>query len=363
VGRLVDFPILLRRKTNARPVRAAALVGATERGRRCPGGRDQLGDRQARGKNLALEVCDVLFVDKLMIDCGHRVLPDQFLLRDLRTEIARAGAHVAVRQLEPRPGEGVRELLRVLVEPLRNRCIDWIHPQREVRRGHHGRVPFRRIMSIRHSVRCGWIGRNPLVRTGRAFHQIPIVAEQSIKIAIIPLDRGRVPCSFDATADRVAAFASAKTALPAEALFLDAGGLGFRADKRRIARAMTLAERVAAGNQRDGLLVVHRHARKGLADVAARSDHIRFAVRPFRVHVDQAHLHGGKRIFKVPVAGVALVAKPLALGPPVNVLFRFPDVLAPAAEAEGLEAHRLQSAVAGEDHQVGPGESCCRISA
>ncbi len=119
---------------------------------------------------------------------------------------------------------------------------------------------------------------------------------------------------------------------------------------------MTLAEGVPAGDQRDGLFVVHGHACEGLSNVTAGGDRIRIAVRPFRVHVDQAHLHGGERILEIPVAGVALVAKPLALGSPVNVLFRLPDVFAPAAEAEGLESHRLQSAVAGEDHQVGPGD-------
>ena len=41
-GRLVDFPVLLRRQAYAGTVRTAALVGATEGGRRRPGGRDQL---------------------------------------------------------------------------------------------------------------------------------------------------------------------------------------------------------------------------------------------------------------------------------------------------------------------------------
>src|SRR3982750_1313813 len=41
---------------------------------------------------------------------------------------------------------------------------------------------------------------------------------------------------------------------------------------------------------------------------------------------------------------------------PVDVLVRLPGVLAPAAEPEGLEAHRFQGDVAGEDHQVGPGD-------
>src|SRR5205823_9525367 len=34
----------------------------------------------------------------------------------------------------------------------------------------------------------------------------------------------------------------------------------------------------------------------------------------------------------------------------------FPRVRTPAAEAVGLEAHRLEGDVAGEDHQVGPGD-------
>ena len=122
-----------------------------------------------------------------------------------------------------------------------------------------------------------------------------------------------------------------KAALPAEALLLDAGALGFRTDQRRIASAMTFAESVSSGDERDGLLVVHRHAREGLSNVAACSDRTRFAVRPFRIDVDQTHLNGGERILEFPVAAVALVSKPLALSSPVNVLFRLPDVLAPAS--------------------------------
>ena len=46
-GRLVDFPVLLRCKANAGPVRSSPLVGTSERGRRRPGGRDQLRNGQA----------------------------------------------------------------------------------------------------------------------------------------------------------------------------------------------------------------------------------------------------------------------------------------------------------------------------
>ena len=44
---LIDRPVLLRRETNAGAVRAAALVGAAERGRRRPRGRDELRRRTA----------------------------------------------------------------------------------------------------------------------------------------------------------------------------------------------------------------------------------------------------------------------------------------------------------------------------
>ena len=60
LGWIVDVPILLRREANASPVGATALVGAAERRRRRPGGRDQLGDGQSRCEDLALEGGDVL---------------------------------------------------------------------------------------------------------------------------------------------------------------------------------------------------------------------------------------------------------------------------------------------------------------
>ena len=40
----------------------------------------------------------------------------------------------------------------------------------------------------------------------------------------------------------------------------------------------------------------------------------------------------------------------------MDVLFRLPDILAPAGETERFESHRLQSAVARQDHEVCPGD-------
>ena len=118
---------------------------------------------------------------------------------------------------------------------------------------------------------------------------------------------------------------------------------------------MRLAERVPAGDEGDGLLVVHGHPPERLADVDGRGQRVRVAVGALRVHVDEAHLDGGQRVGELAVAAVALVIEPGVLRAPVDVL-GLPGVLAPAAEAERREPHRLQGAVAGEDHEVGPGD-------
>ena len=88
-------------------------------------------------------------VDQLVVDGRDRVLP-QLRLRDPRAEVARDRAHVAVQQLEPGLGERVGELVRVLVEALRDRLVDRVQPQREVGRQHHRGVPLRRVVRVRH---------------------------------------------------------------------------------------------------------------------------------------------------------------------------------------------------------------------
>ena len=68
-------------------------------------------------------------------------------------------------------------------------------------------------------------------------------------------------------------------ALPAEALLGDVRALRLGADLGGVAGAVALAEGVAAGRERDGLLVVHRHPREGLADVARRFQRVGIAAR------------------------------------------------------------------------------------
>ena len=117
---------------------------------------------------------------------------------------------------------------------------------------------------------------------------------------------------------------------------------------------MGLAEGVAAGDQRHGLLVIHRHAGEGLANVARRQHRVRIAIGSLGIDVDQAHLDGGQGLFELAFARVAAVAQPGALRAPIE-LFGLPDVSTATGETEGLEAHGFERDIAGQDHQVGPG--------
>ena len=121
----------------------------------------------------------------------------------------------------------------------------------------------------------------------------------------------RGPGAFDAAGHGVAADAAAGVVHPAQALLFDVGTFRVRAEVRGIAIAVGLADGVAAGGQGHGLLVVHRHAGEGHAHVVRRLQRVGLAVHAFRVHVDQAHQHGGQRVFQVALAGVRLFGLPL----------------------------------------------------
>ena len=120
IRRIVHFPILLRGKTNARAIGAAALIGTAEGRCRRPGSRNELRYGKSRRENFRLQSCDIRLADQRMIHGRNRVLPDQLFFGHERAEIARDRSHIAVRQLEPGTRECVRELIRMLVETPRN---------------------------------------------------------------------------------------------------------------------------------------------------------------------------------------------------------------------------------------------------
>src|SRR5690606_2135285 len=131
-------------------------------------------------------------------------------------------------------------------------------------------------------------------------------AEEVPEEVVAPLGRRRRPGDFEARADRVAALAGAELVVPAKALRLDAGGFGLGTDIVGRTGAMRLAEGVAAGDQRHGLFVIHRHAGKGVADIARRGERIGVAARAFRIDVDEAHLHRRQRVLELTLALIAL---------------------------------------------------------
>ena len=157
---------------------------------------------QPRLEDLGLEGGDVLVADQLVIDRGDRVLP-QLRLGHPRAEVARDGPHVAVQQLVPGLGERLGELVRVLVEALRDRPVDRVDLQREVRRQHHRRVPLRRVVGVRHgALGLGILGR-PLLRPGGARRQLPVVAEQVVQVPVVPLGRLVGPGALQPAGERV----------------------------------------------------------------------------------------------------------------------------------------------------------------
>jgi hypothetical protein len=64
----------------------------------------------------------------------------------------------------------------------------------------------------------------------RSLDQFPLITEQGLEVAVVPLDRIGSPGAFDSAADGVFALAGAEAVLPAEALFLDAGAFRLTPD-------------------------------------------------------------------------------------------------------------------------------------
>src|ERR1700747_946311 len=162
------------------------------------------------------------------------------------------------------------------------------------------------------------------------------------KEVVTPLRRRTGPDDFQAAGERIRALAGAKAVLPAETLILDGSTLRLRSHMGTGARAMSFAEGVAARNQGNGFFIIHRHASESHTDILGRRNRIRLAFGAFRVDVNQTHGGGSERMFEIALAGVALVStQPRGLGTPINVLIRFPNILTPAGETEGLEPHRF----------------------
>ena len=260
-------------------------------------------------------------------------------------------------QLVPSLGERGGELLGVIVKPLGDLRVGRVHLQGQVGGEHDGGVELLGIMSIRNgSLRGRFLGC-PLMSARWALGQHPVVAEEIVEVAVGPLSLRGGPGTLKTAGDGVAGVALSKFAQPAKTLSFDALPLRFRADILiRTGRAMGLPESVAAGDQSDRFLVVHRHAGEGFTDVPGGRERVGLRVRSLRVHVDQTHLHGRQRIGQFPVAAVTLVRQPFVFRSPVNVLLGFPHIGPTSGESKRLQAHVFERHVPGQHHEVGPGD-------
>ena len=315
----------------------------------------ELGHRAACGQDVGLERSGVCTVDEGVVHGGHRVLPDERLGRYLRPEVALARPHVAVGQLVPGAGKGVGELVGMLIEPAGHLFVSRIKTHGQVR-GQHGRlVALAFVVRVGYEVSCSTALGHPLLGAGGALAQLPIKTEEVFEVVVAPLRGRRGPNAFQSARDGVGSSAGVEGVLPTGALLGDGGPCGLSTDVLAgIGRTVCFSKGVSAGDQRHGLLVVHGHAAEGLADVAGGGEWIGVAVGSLRIHIDEAHLHGGEWVFQFALTLVALVGEPFRLGAPIDVLLGLPYIGAATGKAEGLEAHALQGDVAGEDHEVGP---------
>jgi hypothetical protein len=115
------------------------------------------GDRQAAGQDLRLQRRDVLSSISGWSTAGIGSCQISVFLRHQRAEVARDRPHVAMGQLEPGAGEGVGELVGILVEAARDLLVGRVETQRQVG-GQHGRQALlRRVEGVRDD-RLGVLG-------------------------------------------------------------------------------------------------------------------------------------------------------------------------------------------------------------
>src|SRR5271165_4630875 len=101
-----------------------------------------------------------------------------------------------MRELEPGPGKGIRELVWMLKEATRDLLVLRVQAQREVGGEHGRRTSLRWIERIRNRVGAGIALGLPLVRAGRALGQLPFVAEQVPEEVAAPCGRRLRPDDF-----------------------------------------------------------------------------------------------------------------------------------------------------------------------
>ncbi len=195
-------------------------------------------------------------------------------------------------------------------------------------------------MRIGHQTCAAIVFRFPLLCSGRAFCEFPIVTKQVFKKIVAPLRRRCRPGAFQSAGNGVGSVSGTICIFPAKALFLYAcSGWFLTYVLAWVGCAMGFAKSVASGNQCNRFLIVHGHAGKCFANIARCRKRIRIAVRAFRIYIYQAHLHCCQRVLQLAIACIAIVCQPFFFRSPIDILLRFPHILASAGKTKGFETH------------------------
>src|SRR5215469_18970775 len=115
-------------------------------------------------------------------------------------------------------------------------------------------------MCIRHRAGACSILCHPLMCASRTLREFPFILEQVLEKIVAPLGRRRGPGDLEATADRIPTNARLEFASPPEALLLEGSCFRLCAHIGSIASSVRFAEGVSAGDERNRLFIVHRHA-------------------------------------------------------------------------------------------------------
>ena len=175
-------------------------------------------------------------------------MPNEFFGRYFWPKIASNGAHISVQQLEPSASKGVCKLVRVFVEPLGNCTVGRIFTHGHVSGGHECSYALRCIFGV--WCQIFFIGVNwvPLLRTCRAFHQLPLITKKKVEVSVVPRSGVRSPSTFKTTSDRVTALTRGMGALPAKAHIFNRSAFRFNANKFGIASTVCFPKGVAASH-------------------------------------------------------------------------------------------------------------------
>lgn len=182
---VIAGPADLGLKSNAGTVSTTTLVGVAESRSRIPGGGNQLGNSKTiGGQDGGLEAGDIGLADGLTLLRGERILPDELLLRNLRTEVASVRAEITVEKLEPGLGEGLAHLLGVVEPALADLEVSGVVDEGEIAGEHGGAAELGLVERIR--VVDGTVKGLPLVSSGGTLDEGPFVLEKTLEEVVAP---------------------------------------------------------------------------------------------------------------------------------------------------------------------------------